>query len=173
MLGKCWNLPLTCSKHTPLIQAFQKPVVSYKKFAVEANEWASPNHPSLSSRCGQSVGMLTKFDLMLHLTFVWSLFSTPEEVSKEPISRISLLMTIPLTDSLFSFVSSGQPSTWTYRKPWKVNDGSQISTPLPERMMESVCLAFRSGSVAISPSSKTRFRNGFVSNESISHYKGV
>ncbi len=42
-------------------QPLQNPAVSYRKLDVGENACASPVHPSLSSRCGQSVGTLMKF----------------------------------------------------------------------------------------------------------------
>ena len=75
--------------------------------------------PSLSSRCGQSVGRETKLSRCDHTTFSCKRLRPGWEHSKLDLGVRSLLIT---TNSAAR--SSASLSTSAYRKPWKVKAGS-------------------------------------------------
>jgi len=86
-------------------------------------------------------------------TFSCSRSTSGSEQLNVPVRRRSVCTT---TASSASGVSSpGQPLTSAYRKPWKVNRGSQVRGPLPSRTTTSVASAARSGRVPSSPCSST------------------
>jgi hypothetical protein len=71
--------------------------------AVRANTCASPIHPSLSSRCGQSVGTSTKFPFCPQAMLCWSWLTSGFDVSSVPAGVMSEWTTTPVRLSSVSW----------------------------------------------------------------------
>ncbi len=67
------------------------------KEAVRTKVWASPVQPSLSSRCGQSVGTLRKLPRCPQTMFSCSLLTIGLEHSKDPEGGVAECTTQPVT----------------------------------------------------------------------------
>ena len=75
----------SCSAATSRSHEESSPATSNKNAAVGAKTCRSPVQPTRSSRCGQSVGMSTKFPRMLHTTFSCSFSSSGSEQENQPV----------------------------------------------------------------------------------------
>ena len=116
------------------------------------NTWMSPVQARRSSRCGQSVGMSTKFERRLHTTFSWSRSSSGSLERNQPVRCMSLCRTRETTAPSAS--SPGQPLTSAKRYPWMVKRGShRIASPVLSS--SSVAAASRRVRVYSSPSWST------------------
>lgn len=82
--------------------------------AVGRKTCASASQPSRSSRCGQSVGTLTKFERCPHATQSCSRLSSASEQSNSPAHGVSLCSATATTSDS---ASSGTPLISAYRNP--------------------------------------------------------
>ena len=79
----------SCSAFTSRSHFSRKRLISKLKHAVGANTAISPVHPIRSSLWGQSVGMSTKFDLLLQMIFCCRRLIISLEQVNSPIRSIS------------------------------------------------------------------------------------
>ncbi|OLT08609.1 hypothetical protein BJF90_44940 [Pseudonocardia sp. CNS-004] len=100
-----------CSSARSVSHEARKPSQSNRYVAVGANTWMSPVQPSRSSRWGQSVGTCRKLPRIPHTTFSCSRSTSSEELSNQPVRRMSVCTTTATTAAGSS--SPGQPSTCT------------------------------------------------------------